>query len=93
MKKTKIRFYLKSSVQVLKRKVKNRKLKKGSITKNYIIRQTYTVKKYDSSTVLLGENSAVVIKKKNIPTFKYFVGPVNSELHNKKFLILFKESF
>jgi len=91
-KKTQIRFYTKSSVKYLKKKVLNKKLKKGSIVKNYIVRQAFRVKKTDSSTVLFYENSSVIIKKKNIPSFKYFIGPVNYNLFNKKFLILFKDN-
>lgn len=90
-KKTKIGFYSKGSAKLLKRKVLNRKIKKGNILKNYILRQKYVIKKIDSSSLNLSDNSIILIKKKNIPRYKYFIGAIPKNIKNKKYQILFKD--
>ena len=44
----------------------------------------------DASTIRFGDNSGILIKKKNNPKSKFLLGPVTRNIGRKKLLTLFK---
>lgn len=96
--RSEIGFYSKGSAKLLRKKKnlylkKNIKklFKKGSIVKFYLVRQSYNILKKDSSSVRFRDNSAIVMKKKNILQSQYITGPVTSNLGKKKIMTSFKK--
>jgi len=97
-KKSKIGYYSKGSAKLLKKKKnlylkKNVKksFKKGSVVKFYLVRQSYSFLKKDSSSIKFKDNSSIIMKKKNVLHSQYVSGPVISDLGKKKIMLSFKK--
>lgn len=90
-KTTKIGFYVKGSIRVLKKKYIKNKVKKGKIIKLIINSQRFFIKKKDNSIINNYKNSGICLKKKNVLNSNYIVGPGFKNLNNKKLLNYFKD--
>lgn len=89
-KKTKIGFYIKGSIRLLKKKYMKNKVKKGKIVKMIICSQKFFIKSLDNSVISNYKNKGLYLKKKNLLNSNYIIGPGFKNLNNKKILNYFK---
>ena len=95
-KKSSISFFFKGSIKKIippKEIYKGFKLKffiKGNIFRGLIINTKYNFLQNDLFKVNMNINNCILIKKKQTPVSKHFLGPILKKINRKKIILLFK---
>lgn len=95
---TKIGFFIKGSARfAVNKKYKNmniarkiKKVRKGLKVKVIITRQSYLMKRFDTSTLYTTDNSCLALRQKKLLRSKYIFGPIFLNFRRTRFLNLYK---